>query len=165
VSERETRSLALLMALAAAGCAAQTYDGPRRSSAEIAVVETDGTVIMAVDQIPVHFDKVEVLPGLRALLVRLSDDHPITASNDWTVRTSQEAISVCFVARPGHTYTARPVYAHKAWRAEIIDQNTAERVRTDGFSAENEDCAESEGTFRQAHRVPVPAPIPIYIPQ
>jgi hypothetical protein len=147
VSGRHAGLLTVLATIAAAGCAAhQTmYGGARRSSGEVAVVETKGTVIIQVDEgAPGTYSQVEVLPGLRALLL--------------TVRSSQDAISVCFVARPGHTYTVRPVYGRKTWRAEVIDQNTTELVRTDGFSAENEQCTETEGTRRPAHRRPTVVP-------
>jgi hypothetical protein len=92
-----------------------------------------------------------VLPGLRALQVRLSDDHP----NDMTRltnRSSTESVGVCFVARAGHTYTARPVYAEGTWRAEIIDQTTTERVRTERFAEQNDLCAEVEGKYVERRR-------------
>jgi len=141
------------------------YEGTRRSSSEVAVIETDGTIIaQADDSPPGDYDEIEVLPGLRVLSLKLSDHHPVNPNNDWLRRTSQESVAVCFIARRGHTYTARPVYAGKTWRGEIIDQQTTERVPTEGFADVNERCEEAPGKYRQSHRIPVPGIVPIIIP-
>ena len=54
--------------------------------------------------------KFEVLPGPHGLAVRLEDDVP-----GWRLY-SVRSLVVCFVARPGHTYATRPVYAGRIWR-------------------------------------------------
>jgi hypothetical protein len=136
------------------------YEGPRRSSSDVAIVETDGTIIAQADRgEPGSYHTISVLPGLRALRVRLLDDHPHSMIR-LTIRSSTKPVRVCFVARAGHTYTTRPVYAGATWRPEIIDQNTAERVRTDGFDQANEQCAEQDGGYEQHHRAPIVAPHP-----
>jgi hypothetical protein len=132
------------------------YQGSRRSASEVAVVETDGIVITQADQgEPGWYDSVAVLPGLRPFRVRLSD-RP-------AVRSSTGSLGVCFVARAGHTYTVRPVYAQGTWRPEIIDQNTTERVRTEGFGDKDglDLCPDDEERYVQGRRLII-IPVPVH---
>ena len=115
-------SLALL-GCALAGCTVQAYGGPRRPSKDVALIETTGTKLTAIDGEPIHASKAEVLPGPRGLAVRLEEDVP--GGRLYSVRS----LVVCFVARPGHAYAARPVYAGPTWRIELIDETLAETAK------------------------------------
>ena len=75
------RTLAFALLLLAAGCGTtQTYEGPKKSAQEVAIVETnvgeltlDTTWVTAVDGKDLHlaYPKIEVLPGLRSLRVNI----------------------------------------------------------------------------------------------
>jgi hypothetical protein len=107
------------------------YDGPKRPSGEVALIETDGTVLSAVDGDATSASKVEVLPGAHALAVKLDDVHrQNAASTDGFRYFSDAPVVACFTARPGHAYQARPVYAGRRWRPEIIDETLAQTVRS-----------------------------------
>lgn len=68
---------------------------------------------------------------MHALSVQLDDVHRQTAGRGDGYRYfSKSALVVCFVARPGHTYEARPVYAGQSWRPGIVDESRAELVRS-----------------------------------
>jgi hypothetical protein len=143
--------------VAGSSCAWKMYEGPRRSSSEIAVVETDGIVITRADQdVEGSYGKIALLPGLRVLRVRLDDEGHGMAL--YTSRSSKTSAPVCFVAQAGHTYTARPVDAEGTWRPEIIDQNTTGRVRTEGFADKNELCGEAADQYVVHHR-PIVVPV------
>jgi hypothetical protein len=114
-----------------AGCAVQTYAGPRRPTQEVAVIETDGTQLTSVDawRAARSDRKLEVLPGPHALGVKLSDDHRHTVAGDGYHYFTRYSLFVCFVAYPGHTYLTRPVYSGRTWRPEIVDENRAELIK------------------------------------
>jgi hypothetical protein len=125
------RTTIAIVAFGLSGCAVQSYDGPRRPSKEVALIETDGTKLTAVDDQDANGSKLEVLPGMHALSVQLDDVHRQTAgSGDGYRYFSKNALVVCFVAHPGHTYEARPVYAGRSWRPEIVDESRAELVKS-----------------------------------
>src|SRR5580698_4991625 len=120
-----------ILAFGLSGCAVQAYDGPRRASKDVALIETDGTKLTAVDDWDAKGSKLEVLPGMHALSVQLDDVHRQTAgSSDGYRYFSKAALIVCFVALPGHTYEARPIYSWRSWRPEIVDESRAELVRS-----------------------------------
>jgi hypothetical protein len=112
-----------VLAFGLAGCVVQAYPGPRRPSNQVALIETTGTKLTGVDGDAVHGSKAEVLPGRHGLAVKLDDDVP-----GWHLY-SVHSLVVCFVARPGHAYAARPVYAGPTWRIELIDETLAERAK------------------------------------
>ena len=111
-----------------AGCIEQTYPGPRRPRAEVALVLIDGTQLTHLDGQHTDTDRLEVLPGLHALWVALSDDHPPGLPGFHTYST--RSMVLCFAAQAGHTYRARPVYVgRRQWRPEILDETRGELVR------------------------------------
>jgi len=111
-----------------AGCMEQMYPGPRRPRAEVALVQIDGTQLTRFDGEPTETDRLEVLPGLHALWVALDDRHS-PAGPGWRAY-SVRSLVVCFAAHAGHAYRARPVYAGRQWRPEIVDETRAELVRS-----------------------------------
>lgn len=125
------RAALAIVTFGLAGCAVQTYEGPRRASKDVALIETDGTNLTAIDDSDANGSKLEVLPGMHALSVQLDDSHRQSAGRSDGYRYfSRGAQVVCFVAHAGHTYEARPVYAGRSWRPEIVDESRAELVRS-----------------------------------
>jgi len=132
-----------------AGCAVQTYAGPRRPTQQVARIETDGTRLTSVDDWRAErIDRqLEVLPGPHALGVKLSDDHRQSAmAADGYHYFSRYALFVCFVARPGHTYLTRPAYSGRTWRPEIVDENRAELVKSWMVDSAAGGCSPNEKT-------------------
>ena len=159
------RALGACAAIAVAGCAPQLYDGPRRSNAETALLETDGTFITRVDgKHRGAYDDGRVLPGLRAVSVRLDDAHAQSAMTDWVQRSSRRSVTVCFVARAGGDYVVRPSYAEGGWKPEIVDTTTAQLVDTEPFDDDDRGCTTETAGYTQKHRIPVPLPVPIVAP-
>ena len=141
--------LALAGMLAGFGCTAahQMYPGPERPDNEVAIVGTDGMEIAAVEGNRRGVgDTVAILPGKTRLTVRLDDEKAPSQVLAVSHRTSRSEVAVCFVAKAGHRYVARPNYDDQAWRAEIVDQTITEMVPT------SEDCGRTTGGYSESVR-------------
>lgn len=143
-----TRTAAFALALSLlAGCAVQTYRGARRPSQEVAFIESDGTRLTGLDEWRGRGDqKLEVLPGAHALAVRLYDDKRNGIASDGYHYSSKYSLIVCFVARPGHTYLARPVYSGRTWRPELVDESRAELIKVRVIDGPAAGCADAAAT-------------------
>ena len=128
------RILALIsVALAPLACAttARLYPGPPRSRAEVATIEVNRLIVLAVDDAAVetHRSRFDILPGMHA--VEVGRDH--------------RSYALCFDARPGHVYLARPVrFEQGGWRPEVIDENSTQVIRTRNTTAGAPNCATAE---------------------
>ena len=112
----------------AGGCKAAVpiYPGPQRPEAEIAVIEVDRLAFQAVDGHVVNTaePRYEILPG----------SHAVTLRRDRLDR------GVCFKARAGHVYLARPVRGGGTWHPEVIDENVAQAVHSDEMPPFTSEC-------------------------
>jgi len=145
--------LALAGLLTGLGCrtAHQMYPGPKRPDNEVAIIATDGTNLAEVDGDPEFVgNTVAVLPGRKRLSLRLDDAQAPSdvATAAYSHRTSRSEVSLCFVAKAGHRYVARPNYDDQAWRAEIVDQTIAELVTS-------EDCGGTSAGYSESVRLPI----------
>jgi hypothetical protein len=111
------------------------YPGPRRPPAELVTIETNGTVVQAVDgDRPRHGVRFEVLPGFHQVAINLDD------AEAGEHRFTRRAIAVCFRGQAGHTYLARPTYSGPTWRPEILDETTASVVPSHLITTANATC-------------------------
>ena len=111
-------------------CVTTMYRGPRRPDNETVLVETAGFEIASIDDVaPPGGSKFRLLPGAHRLEMYMSDGYM-----RGVMRTSRLTLSVCFVAKPGHAYLARPVYAGPFVRPQIIDENVTYPVASDDCS-------------------------------
>ncbi len=144
---RTGRGLGLLAILTGASCATQMYEGARRSSNEVAILQTDGTIMTAVDGRKWGSNQdVAVLPGVRAISVRLKDVNryagPLLGAE---LLSSTRSLTICFRARADHTYTVRPAYEQgQRWHPEVIDQKTASAVRTTPLGNPRDPCGRDD---------------------
>jgi hypothetical protein len=156
---RACRHVWLLVSVAAAGCTTRLYPGPKRPAAEVATLETDGVDIVAVDERATQPSSggYQILAGVHAVSLRLNDRHPVSGDRStWVARGSKDQYAVCFMARGGHAYLLRPVYASKrSWRPEVIDENTTQLISAKVTSAVAHDCAPESPAIR---RPPAGAP-------
>src|SRR5689334_6296016 len=109
----------LALAVLAAGCTTIAYEGSPRPDNEIAVIESDRTLVSTIDGKEVaysggNFATFKVLPGEHTVGVTLND---IKATPR---RTSKKPLLVTFRADAGKAYVTRPVYDGGLWRPEIV---------------------------------------------
>lgn len=135
----------VLLVVGLSACMARLYPGPKRPDAEIAIIETDGMTVVAVDDQRADpglgTSRYEILPGMHAVSVRLSDDHPVNGDYTAGRRVSDFATAVCFKARENHKYLVRPVYSGASWRPEIIDENVPAVIASKVTTAAAPDCS------------------------
>ena len=118
---------AVFATVATAGCSPpHLYPGPKRPDAEVATIEVDRLAIQAVDgrAVDTSRPRYEILPG----------SHTVTLRRDRLDR------AVCFKARPGHVYLARPVRGGGTWHPEMIDENVALVIPADETSPVAPEC-------------------------
>jgi hypothetical protein len=122
-----------VFAILATGCgAARVYEGPARTSAEVAVVHDDrrfyplitrNVHVVSVDG-EEHFRwsfKIEMLPGTHTLGIRFTD---------YMFGIARWAKSLCFIkfnAEAGHEYQIDSAIGGDAWRVWLVDQQTGAR--------------------------------------
>jgi hypothetical protein len=115
-------------ALILSACASSLPPGTHLRRTE-ATLETDGTVLESLDGRTTRLrSPVTILPGRHAIGLTLRD------SKDAAFATityySRGPLVVCFDARAGRIYRARPLMAHRRWEPEIIDTTNQTVVRT-----------------------------------
>ena len=150
-----SHAMALLaVSFAIGACTAQLYRGPSRPKTEVAAIESDGVRIVAVDEQSTESGRrYEILPGAHSVTLLLGYD---TAAG--IGRYSKNAIAVCFTARAGHVYLARPVYHDATWHPEIIDENVTRAIATTATSTVVPDCSPAPPPRRPMTPAP-PAPL------
>lgn len=112
-----------------AACSNTLYPGPRRPRSEVATIETDAIFIDTLDGVYVGTgETVEILPGRHALGIRLQDHERAVMADEVL---SAQPIVLCFEARAGRSYLARPaVVGLENWRPEIIDLDRQQVVKS-----------------------------------
>ena len=137
-------------------CSTVTYDGPRRSSDQVAnLAATDGaglsdckTDIATIDGKTVHGSRFEILPGRHRVQVTSKskgggNNGAVAAAVMFGVvgavvatsaaspgpAVTYDPLTVCFTARPGHSYEVRTSSENDMWEIEVIDQESASDVK------------------------------------
>jgi hypothetical protein len=118
-------SLLLGMGCTTAGTTV-VYPGAERPKEEQASLEADRIVVDSIDDVPLH--------GKGGSFALLAEPHELSVRFDrWKdgsrIRHDKAGpVTICFVARRGHTYAIRPTLFGAAWGPEIVDKQSGQRV-------------------------------------
>jgi hypothetical protein len=145
------RLTAPLLFLLLSACAAQMYEGARRSDRDVAFIHAKGDGrIEIVDGAPGRGSSTfAVLPGVHKLTLVQTGIH-LTAEGSFYSRASHEPITVCFRAHSGHSYQARLAFDRELLRPEISDDDGS-LIPARRIGSQGEGClAEGGGSHAQA---------------
>ena len=139
----------LTFILLASGCATAMYDGPKRSSDEVAFIKAaTWTKLHTIDgQRTPSNATFSVLPGEHSISVVVSGRHLATDGSIYG-STSVPPLAVCFRARAGHTYVASLEYRGEQSRPEILDSTDDWEVPARRIDSPFADCSISSAPTR-----------------
>jgi len=150
---------ALIPALVVGGCATAMYDGPKRSSDEVAIIKVvHGTKAHTIDgQRAASGSTFAVLPGVHSVALVLTGIH-LTAEGEWYKGSASSPFTVCFRARAGHTYVAR-LEPGGASRPEIFDNTDDTEVPARSIDSPFSSCSISTAVANHPSVSPTSEPV------
>jgi hypothetical protein len=125
---RRSGLLGLTVATSLLGaCTTALYKGPKRPSAEVAVLGAQETVIERVDSVQLgdstsgSYARYEVLPGPHELSISLNRATP---GFDYQNAERMRPVVVRVALQAGHSYTAHALVNGEQWEAQVVDDET-----------------------------------------